>query len=303
MRVSEQIYFIRHFVREMAGDEEEEEKRFTMIYSLKSEFKCRKFGASHKSREVFFSSQWLHPKIYLVWRIFWALYHLGWMTYDVWYDVTNNPHLGTWLIYLTNWTFLWLTACCLLDAIVVCYSNCTESSAEELPWFMQLLWLAYEVSVVCSLFVSIVYWSVMFGHRKNFGPLAELTLPSLVTHLFNSIYVLMDLCVRATPIRLLHAVYSILYLLTYLVFAVIYTETGGKNMNGDNFIYRPMDWSDASILAVFVLAMAALAVLHLMVYTIAVVRGVVTEKVCRCKKNSSDVVVRESLYTASQIVI
>lgn len=113
----------------------------------------------------------------------------------------------------------------------------------------------------------------------------------------------MDLCVRATPIRLLHAVYSILYLLTYLVFAVIYTETGGKNMNGDNFIYRPMDWSDASILAVFVLAMAALAVLHLMVYTIAVVRGVVTEKVCRCKKNSLDVVVHESLYTASQLVI
>lgn len=88
--------------------------------------------------------QWLHPKIYLAWRIFWALYHLGWMTYDVWYDVTNNPHLGTWLIYLTNWTFLWLTACCLLDAVAVCYANFTESSAGNQLWqFLTFLWNIY----------------------------------------------------------------------------------------------------------------------------------------------------------------
>lgn len=105
-------------------------------------FRCAKVCL--QDRVVCLIFQWLHPKIYLAWRIFWALYHLGWMTYDVWYDVTNNPHLGTWLIYLTNWTFLWLTACCLLDAVAVCYANFTESSAGNQLWqFFTLIWNIY----------------------------------------------------------------------------------------------------------------------------------------------------------------
>lgn len=120
----------------------------TLVFSLLVHL-LLKFSLFIKSlftsvRVVCLILQWLHPKIYLAWRIFWALYHLGWMTYDVWYDVTNNPHLGTWLIYLTNWTFLWLTACCLLDAVAVCYAHFTQSSAgNQLGQFLTFHWYIY----------------------------------------------------------------------------------------------------------------------------------------------------------------
>ena len=59
------------------------------------------------------------------WRVFWAVYHLAWSMYDWTTDAIETDQPGVWLIYLTNWTFLMLTANTLLAAIVVTYVRCS----------------------------------------------------------------------------------------------------------------------------------------------------------------------------------
>ena len=61
----------------------------------------------------------------------------------------------------------------------------------------------------------------------------------LVTHGLNSLYVLFDLFLGATPVRLLHFYHSTLVGLIYVIFSAIYTT------QTDIAIYPILDWNEA----------------------------------------------------------
>lgn len=63
------------------------------------------------------------------------------------------------------------------------------------------------------------------------------------SHLLNSIYVILDAFVTATPVRLVHVIYNAIVGTTYLVFTVVYWAAGGVNMYGKPYIYSVLDWS------------------------------------------------------------
>lgn len=50
---------------------------------------------------------------------------------------------------------------------------------------------------------------------------------SVMTHAVSSVYVVSDLFVTATPVRILHVVYSMIYGLIYFIFTVVYHVLGG----------------------------------------------------------------------------
>ena len=78
-----------------------------------------------------------------------------------------------------------------------------------------------------------------------------LTLLSAITHLFNSVYIVVDLFVTAMPVRLFHFVYPMIYAIVYIIFSVIYWAADGVNQNGFDYIYEPLDWDSPGTAALY----------------------------------------------------
>lgn len=69
----------------------------------------------------------------------------------------------------------------------------------------------------------------------------------------NSVFVILDLMVSATPIRLLHFYQPIMYLAIYVLFSVIYYLAGGLTYDGSSYIYPVLDWTKPGDTTLFIL--------------------------------------------------
>lgn len=67
-------------------------------------------------------------------------------------------------------------------------------------------------------------------------------------HIINSVYVLIDLWVVASPLRILHFYIPFIY----LIFTLIYYYAGGLTPDGGTAIYPIMDWENLSVTVPFV---------------------------------------------------
>ena len=82
----------------------------------------------------------------------------------------------------------------------------------------------------------------------------------VVTHAFNTVFVLIELILGHVPIRLLHALYTIAYLTLYVIFSVIYWEANGTNARGKPYIYKVLDYENknAGVITALVLLLAVI---------------------------------------------
>jgi len=71
----------------------------------------------------------------------------------------------------------------------------------------------------------------------------------MVKHSLNSAYVLVDLLICATPVRILHMVYPIFFGLSYAVFNAIYFLSDGEGHDGKQYTYNVMHWQDSPAMA------------------------------------------------------
>ena len=74
-----------------------------------------------------------------------------------------------------------------------------------------------------------------------------------VTHICNSIYVLIELTVSAGPINILHFYVPFTYLLTYVTFTIIYYFAGGTTEDGNHAIYPITDWENLKVTLPFII--------------------------------------------------
>ena len=69
-------------------------------------------------------------------------------------------------------------------------------------------------------------------------------------HGTNAIYVVVDIFITATPLRLLHFFHGLLFGAAYIIFSVIYTMAGGTNNLNKPYIYGIIDWKSKPQVAV-----------------------------------------------------
>ncbi|XP_067683945.1 protein rolling stone-like [Haliotis asinina] len=232
--------------------------------SIKREFRTCNFGLNHNEPHIFVSSQWGHPRLYLSWRIFWALFHTSWLVSSM-----VSPLGGAvWFIYLTNWTYLLLTISAILDAVIVVFVRINRQDIENgftsyLPWYLKLSWLLSSVVTEGSLHISAIYWIFLFKDQ-------DLTVLRFILHGMNSIYVLTNLLITAMPVRVYHVIYPVIYGIIYTVFSVVYHILGGTNEKGEPYIYKILDWSKLkrTVPLVFLSTFVALPCLYLVVFFI-----------------------------------
>lgn len=73
---------------------------------------------------------------------------------------------------------------------------------------------------------------------------------SIAKHTANAIYVLVDLFIISTPVRLLHVVYPMTVGVLYSTFYAVYFASGGIGPLGKDYIYDVLNWNKDSVSSV-----------------------------------------------------
>ena len=175
-----------------------------------------------------------------------------------------------WFIYLTNWSFTLLTITLGLLTSLSLYYMCYEEryrfpdeamtygstgqaldtarmwKADEVidvtvvrtkpvvskltrsRWPHQVSWLFYNISFAAGIEVTILYWTAVQDGSVGFLDVSA--------HALNSVIILVEICLGRVPIRLLHSVYTMIYVFLYFIFSIIYWKAGGLNADNENYI-------------------------------------------------------------------
>jgi hypothetical protein len=100
-----------------------------------------------------------------------------------------------------------------------------------------------------------------------------LTALNLLIHAFNSILMVLDILMVAHPFRLIHFCWSLLFILVYFCFTVIYHFAGGTGRNNAPSIYPALNWNNpASTIVLVILGMLAVMVSHFSMWLTVLIR-------------------------------
>ena len=103
-------------------------------------------------------------------------------------------------------------------------------------------WATFNIFVTAAIIVSITFWTAINvpGQVRD----AEDWIYEINVHLVPAILGLLDVCFFAVPVRFLHVIYSMAYLVTYSIFTLILWAANGR------LVYSFIDFGNAPGLAV-----------------------------------------------------
>lgn len=162
-------------------------------------------------------------------------------------------------VLLTQLGFLLLTISYTVSSLVTLWYNCKEKNAsslevaveledgpnceegavmdvpEELPakWHHKVMWLIQGTITNIATLIVVLFWSLLGFHSHGFGEVINLT-----THGFNMVFLIVDLLLSSFPIRLLHVVYPLVFVLCYLISSIVIFYVNGEGLYG-MLIYTP----------------------------------------------------------------
>ncbi|XP_076447358.1 uncharacterized protein LOC143284532 [Babylonia areolata] len=124
-----------------------------------------------------------------------------------------------------------------------------------LPWHVQFYWALGNVVQVVAVVVTVVYFVALYPSMRD--QIGDVNLYDINIHGINSVMILIDTAVGARPVRLLHALYPILFGATYVVFSVIFWAVDPEN----NVLYKDvLDWNQPGISIGVVLGLAVIGI-------------------------------------------
>eukprot|EP00057_Strongylocentrotus_purpuratus_P035202 XP_798115.3 PREDICTED: protein rolling stone [Strongylocentrotus purpuratus] len=256
------------------------------------------------------------PWTFMTYRLAIAIYQLIFviLTLVYWGEEPLYSAVDTkakWLIYISNWTYLFVLAYFLLAAITTFYWHMsheqrgkiqesgersdtiemtanpiadTEAAASErvysTPWYLQIQRFCQVYSCSATVFVTLLFWVLVYNPD------------STVIHVFNvsvhggaMMLMIIDTFLVATPIRILHLIYVMLVAFIFFCFTGVYYAAGGLDPKGETFIYSgSLDWgaepTRSAIVAVLTVFVAA-PVLHMVFYIIYCIRLAIG-RCCHC---------------------
>lgn len=96
-----------------------------------------------------------------------------------------------------------------------------------MPALVKFYWMLFYVCINNSIIVTTLYWGLVYKPNDEYH---RLDLNNLLTHAGNSIIMLIELMITATPMRILHLFYPFVFEAVYTGFTVVYYLMGGKNV-------------------------------------------------------------------------
>ncbi|XP_071180533.1 protein rolling stone-like isoform X2 [Mytilus edulis] len=214
----------------------------------KDYFLLNEFKLDYSKPNDFIKFQCGYHKLYLGWRIFWALYHLVWIiltgVYSYQWAGDDPAQQVKWFIYATNWTYFVLTFSTIIDAI-------------------------------CVVYIAVKRDDIFLGSSTT-------TAVDIETHGLNAVYVLVNLFLTGIPVRFYHLFHSMILGTAYIVFSVIYKVLGGTNTQEKPYIYPSFDWSNTGYTSglSLIIVLIAIPICHIILFLLYLLRIFVNKKCC-----------------------
>lgn len=124
-----------------------------------------------------------------------------------------------------------------------------------MPMIFKVYWSIHNTSMILSLLITLMYWTVIHTPEK------PLDVTNFFTHACNSVFMFVDFVIVSHPIRLMHVIWPLSAGLIYGVFTLVYYLVGGKDPDGNAFIYEVMDWSKPGMVLPIVFGIMVLIIL------------------------------------------
>lgn len=214
----------------------------------------------HQDPHLFLAAEWQRHPIssvrawYVAYRWAWALYHVSWWAANFALEGGIDAPIqrkAYHFIYLTNWAYLSIA----------------------------VLWALQNLVFLPALLITSAYWTAIYD------PVYPVTALNAEVHIINSVYVLVDLWVVASPLRILHFYIPLCFMIVYLVFTLIYWAVGGTTPDGKSAIYPIVDWDNLSVTLPFIICCGAFSPLMQGVVWV-IYRGRVAARHCCCCRPS-----------------
>ena len=155
-------------------------------------------------------------------------------------------------------------------------------SRTRLTLMMKISWALQIISSCIAIFVTVLYWSLVHSYVIKYGVITDDAdwVFTFFFHAFNTLFIVTDLFISASPVSLHHAYLPIIYGLLYSLFSLLYWVAGGEGICTANchqegpeilppacpvecshYIYPMLDWRDQPLVALLVSAGGSLAVI------------------------------------------
>ena len=179
--------------------------------------------------------------MYLLYRWVLVVYFLTWFLFDTIYE---GPMI---FIYITNWTYIvwcaYLTLSLVSTLVGVCQtydvfmrsgvdnrkeemleiaqslksSTIDDQGHKHIKWFHKLQWVLYNVAIVNTFFVAVLYWALILPTSSDM----TVTIINVQFHGIDTVIAAIDLAVTGIVMKWSHYVYPLLFNLSYIIWNVI----------------------------------------------------------------------------------
>ena len=140
----------------------------------------------------------------------------------------------------------------------------------------KIQWPLFTVGTEFAVAITLLYWTLFYEpHSKhNF-----FSIDSLHIHLINGILAIVDLWMSGVPVRVYHALHSVLFAISYVVFTGVYYAAGGTDPAGNSFIYPFLNYESSPGSAIglgIVCALVLTTSIHFVFYLQFIIRNWIT---------------------------
>lgn len=140
----------------------------------------------------------------------------------------------------------------------------------------KIQWPLSTMGTESAVAITLLYWALFYEpHSKQ----NLFSIDSLHIHLINGILAFVDVWVSGVPVRVYHALYSVLFAVSYVVFTGVYYTAGGTDPTGNSYIYPFLNYKSNPGSAVglgIVCALVLMTSIHFIFYLQFVIRNWIT---------------------------
>lgn len=183
------------------------------------------FTFEHDNPEDFLVSQWQSKEkslFYVIYRwiiaIFFVKFVLCWFIGDFIYD----QGILIDFIYITNLNLILTTATVLISALLA--TRHYRGNYKIKSGILKIFWFMWTTSTTFAVLISLNYWILVYDAAKE-----EIDLNNIVSHILNSVILMIDLCVTRYPGRFGLFIYPTICSVGYQIFNWLYIFFGGVN--------------------------------------------------------------------------
>lgn len=169
----------------------------------------------------FGTSQWkCGPPILflLLHRLPWALFWLGYLIYDIQERISHEFYFE----FVTKWNLFLVVLNALVGFIVAAIMQAGRMR-EKWNHFLGFYWVLWSTASATAPTVTLIFWAFIYDPAKN-----TVDFISIVTHVINTAYTLLDVMVVAIPLRAYHFYYAEIVATIYIIFSAIHEVTANK---------------------------------------------------------------------------